>query len=333
MKVLLKLVTCVGLGILMSSCSINEADTDNSVPTVELKLAEMHMQGYPTVDACIHFADEVNKKTEGRVNITVYSNGKLGTENETIDKTISGSVDIARVNSNPLSSYSPVLTPLIMPYVIDSPQHMEAVMDSETADNMLNNLGNGLVGLNWFYSGSRCFYSVEPIHTPQDIENKYIRVQDSAVMKDMIFALGGKPLVMDWKSMYDEFESGNLFAGENDVSSYMNFAHNIAAPYYTYDYHVYSPSVVIMNENSFNKLSDKDKEILMECAKESQQYELDLWMKYEEQSKSSLLEDGVTFIELTAEEKQQFKDACKPLYDKYASDYMSILEQIINMKY
>lgn len=333
MKLIFKNFACIGLAVLMSSCSMGQDKIGDETATINLTMAEMHMSGYPTTDACTYFADMVREKTDNRVNITVYANGKLGTETEVIDKTIAGSIDIARVNSNPLSTYSPVLTPVIMPYVIDSPQHMRAVMSSEIADNMLNNLGNNLVGLNWFYSGSRCFYSVEPIHTPQDIKDKYVRVQDSQIMKDMITALGGKPLVMDWKSMYAEFEAGNLFAGENDISSYMNFAHDISAPYYTYDHHVYSPSVVIMNKFSLDKLSQEDKDILLTCAKEAQQYEWDLWMDYEEQSKAALIEDGVTFIEITPEEKQQFKDACKPLYDEYANEYTDVLNQITNMEY
>lgn len=328
MKNIFKILILLSTLMLTTSCAINPINDNNNSDVVELSLAELHMEGYPSTEACVYFADTVRKRTDGRINITVYSNGKLGTENEAIKGVMSGNIDIARVNANPLSSYCENLTPIVLPFVINNQNHLMAVINSELGDNMLNSLGNNLVGLNWYYSGSRCFYSTEPIYTPADLQGKNVRIQSSAIMEDMITYLGGNPIVMDWSEMYDAFEKGTLFAGENDIPSYMNFAHGVIAPYYTYDNHVYSPSVVIMNEDNFNELSEEDRNIIMEAAKESQNYELALWSNYENAVKQSLEKEGSEFITLTAEQKQLFIDACQPLYEKYATNYIDEIEKI-----
>lgn len=324
--ILLIIISCM---MLITSCSDNiESDAVNTESTIDMKLAEMHFEGYPSTDACIYFSNIVRERTNGHINIMVYSNSKLGTENEAITKVINGEIDLARVNATPLSSYSKNIIPMILPYLINSEEHLLAVMDSEIGENMLNNLGNGLVGLNWYYSGSRCFYSIKPITCLEDMQGMNIRVQNSALMEDMIRCLGANPIFMEWQDMYDSFENNTIDAGENDISSYMNFAHSLIAPNYVMDRHVFSPSVLIMNEEILNSLSAEEQTIIRECAKESQEYELELWRSYEADAKSNLIEDGAVFLELSDEEKQRFRDACAPLYEKYASDCMDIVEEI-----
>lgn len=305
--------------------------TDNTQQTAavtELKLAEMHFEGYPTVDACIYFADSVKEKTDGRVNITVYADGELGSENEAIEKTISGEISIARVNSNPLSAYSPAVTPVVMPYVMRSRDHLTKVMNGEIGNKILSGLDNGLKGLCWYYSGARSFYSTKPITSLADLKGMVIRVQNSPIMQDMITYLGGTPVVMDWQDMYDKFDNKTLDAGENDLTSYQSFAHDIIAPNYTFDEHVYAPSILIMNKEALDKLSPQDRDIVKECAKLSQEYEDKLWTEYENKCKEQLVADGVNFIELSPEEKEKIAQACQPLYEKYAADYIETIDKI-----
>jgi len=77
-----------------------------------------------------------------------------------------------------------------------------------------------------------------------------------------------------------------------------------------------------MNAEKFNSLSDEQKNILQEKAK-----------KYIENQRNMELEDNNKYIELlgtegklkvnilTLDEKEEFKKALQPMYDKYKKDF------------
>ena len=56
----------------------------------------------------------------------------------------------------------------------------------------------GFTGLTYYDSGQRSFYMVDgPIHTPEDLEGKKIRVMQSETAIKMVELLGGSPVPME----------------------------------------------------------------------------------------------------------------------------------------
>lgn len=333
MKKLLYVLLSLSL-LMTTSCSFSKEDPtieDNAQPIV-LQLAELHISTYPTTVACDYFAKLVEERTEGRVKIDVYSQGRLGTELETIEKVKAGSIDFARINCAPLSEYSPNITPVTLPFTFDSDTHLENALSSELGDEMLNNMTEPFKGLAWYYSGSRCFYFNTPIDKVEQIQGKKIRIQNSEIMSSLITSLGANPVKLDWADIYNKIEDGSIDGAENDVVSYESAVHNAVAPYYLLDRHSFTPSILLTSTATFDKLSNEDAEILRQCAKESQTYEFELWREYEQASMEALKDEGVTFLPLSQEEQSKLMELVHPLYEKYASEYADELEKISSYK-
>ena len=72
--------------------------------------------------------------------------------------------------------------------------------------------------------------------------------------------------------------------------------------------------------------------IIKEAALESAKFEREAWAEREKASEEKVRAGGATITELSAEEKQKFQDACKPLYEKFAADYMDIVNQSLETK-
>ena len=333
MKHILLILFTTLIFLSLVSCKLRPSSQDlakNDTPIV-LRLAELHIETYPTTQACEYFSRLVSERTEGRVQVDIYSQGKLGTEVEVINSIQNGDIDIGRVNCIPLTEYSKNLTPIIMPYLFKDASHLQAVLCSDIGDNILNTMENGFVGLAWYDSGSRCFYFTKEVHSVSDLDN--IRIQDNQMMYSMIQALGANPVIMNWDDIYEGLDVGTLDGAENDITSYENFVHNAVAPYFINDNHTFSPSLLLSSETALNKLSAEDQAILRECAKDSQEYEFDLWEKATQESIEAVKEGNTVFIDLTAEELQEFQNACEPLYTTYAEEYLDVIEQIKNFEY
>ncbi len=304
----------------------------NSGEKITLKLAEVHAEGYPTTLADQKFAELVNQKTDGRITIEVYSDGKLGEEAEVVESMQKGDIDFARVSVSIVAKASPELNALNLPYLYNDSEHMWRVLNSDLGQSMLESVSKAqLVGLAWYDGGARNFFANKEINSLSDISGLRLRMQNNDLMFGLAEALGAEPKDLSMGDINSAIEQGILDGAENNIPTYESMGHVAYAPYYIFDSHSRIPEILAGSEKTFNSLSDDDQKILKECAKETQEYEIEQWEKREIESKEKVQEQGVKFIELSDEAMAEIRKACEPLYDEFGADYKDIIEEIRNM--
>lgn len=187
-----------------------------------------------------------------------------------------------------------------------------------------------MIGLSWYNAGSRSFYTRVPINSLEELRGLNIRIQESAaMMADMIRLLGANPVQMVFSEVYSGLRMGRVDGAENNWPSYESTSHYEVARYFYADEHTRVPEMQLMSKTSMEKLSEEDQLILFECARESALYEREEWSKRELSSEEYVRNYGVEVVIPSDEEKRKLQDLCKPLYEKYAADYMDIVEQIL----
>ena len=113
-----------------------KAEESKDAPTADeqkfsLKLAENQSKDNPVSVGVQKFADLVKEKTNGSVEIEVYLDGTLGTENETIDQVQAGTLDFARINTSALSSTADEVGVFTLPYIFTSTEQKYKVLDGD----------------------------------------------------------------------------------------------------------------------------------------------------------------------------------------------------------
>jgi len=199
-KFLLPLLVLVMVTILLPSCQRQGSSSGSggsSRPRV-YRMADNQPDGYPTVLGNLAFAKYVEEKTNGNIKIEVYNNSVLGDERSTIEMTQAGSIHFIRVGINPLSALNPAMNALAMPFLFNDREHMFRVLDGPIGQEVLESLQRqSLLGLSWMDAGFRNFYnSRREIRTPADMQGLKIRVQESALMMEMVRLLGASPTPM-----------------------------------------------------------------------------------------------------------------------------------------
>lgn len=236
-----------------------------------------------------------------------------------------------RISLSPLAEFVPKLNVLQLPYLYRDADHMWQVLDGPIGKDFMNSFeGSNLVPLSWYDAGARNFYnSVHPIRTLDDMKGLKIRVQESEMMIGMVEALGASPAPMSYAEVYSALQTGAIDGAENNWPSYESTSHFEVAKYYTLDEHNRVPELQLCSQPTWDKLSEEDQNIIKECALESAEYERKLWSEREKESEKKVRQAGCQIIELPPGEKQKFQDAVKPMYEKYCSDYMDIVDAII----
>ncbi len=319
--VLLALVLILGVGIFAMEKRGN---------VIVLKAADDHQKGYSTVEGLYLMAKLVEEWTNGRIKIEVYPGAVLGSEKETIEQTQMGIIDINRVSIAPLAAVYPKISVFALPYIFKNREHMWKVLESEIGQNMLQELKKvGFVGLAYMDSGARSFYTVKkPILHPNDLKGLKIRTQKSPVMMDMVKAMGGKPVPMAFEEVYSALQTGVIDGAENNPPSYYETSHYEVAKYYSLDEHAMVPEILIMSLRTWNSLSEEDRMIIRMAAIAAQELQRRLWLKDEEIALEKVKKAG---CKIYHPEKKPFMEAVKPVYEKYASKYMDLIEKIQKM--
>ena len=104
---------------------------------ITLRSADIHPDGYPTVDAVKFMGDLVKERTNGRIAIQVMNNAALGTEKDTIEQTRFGVIDMNRVNSAPFNNLVPETVVFGLPFLFRDTEHMHKVVDGEIGEALV----------------------------------------------------------------------------------------------------------------------------------------------------------------------------------------------------
>ncbi|SFE21342.1 tripartite ATP-independent transporter solute receptor, DctP family [Lentibacillus persicus] len=327
MKKFLPLMFIVFIAVIIGGCSQSGSGEESGEPEeVVLRLAENQPENNPVTIAMKEFSDIAEQKSDGEVKIEVYPNAQLGEETENIDQVQSGELDMARVNSVPVSQVVGELSVFTLPYIFTDQEHKYRVLDGEIGKEVSEKFkDHDLINFGYLEAGSRNFYTTEkPIKSVEDMEGMKIRVQPSDISVQMVELLGAVPTPMDYGEVFSSLQTGVIDGAENDFVSYHTSGHYEVAPYYTLDGHLSPPALIIMNKDTWEGLSEKHQNVISEAADEAIEFEREEMNKSQEEFRKEVEEAGTEIFEVDVEE---FQEAVSPIYEEM-SEYEELIERV-----
>lgn len=310
----------------------NPAKVPNTQPIV-LRLAENQPSDYPTTLGDKEFARLVEERTQGRILIEVYEGGQLGDELSVTEQVEFAAIDFARLSISSLTEFEKSMGVLMLPYIYRDKDHMFRVLEGPIGEKILANLekSSGIVGLGWLDAGTRNFYNTKKeIKSPEDMKGLKIRSQGTALMMDLIAAVGASPVAIAYGEVYSALQTGVIDGAENNWPSFEASKHYEVAKFFTIDEHIRIPELILTSKKVMEKLSIEDQKIVRQAAKEAAIFERQEWLNREEISRKKIENSGVKIT--TLKSNAAFKEKVKSLYDKYGADYKDIINEILNTK-
>ncbi|MEO3997394.1 TRAP transporter substrate-binding protein [Mesorhizobium sp. CAU 1732] len=310
----MRLISKLTAALIVSSAIFAGAANAQTV----LRSSDTHPDGYPTVEAVKYFGELLAERTEGRYSVEVYHSAQLGQEADTIEQVRSGVIELNRVSMAPWNSLVPLTLIPSLPYLFTSPDHARKVMMSEIGDEVAAGFeDHGVVVLTYYDGGARSFYnSKKEVNSVADLAGQKYRVIQSDVFVDMVAALGATATPMPYGEVYSGIETGVIDGAENNFPSYESARHFEVAKFFSLDEHTIVPEVFVMSKVHWDRLTDEDKEIFKQVARESAEKQWELWDARVEASRKIVEDAGST---ISTPDKQPFIDAMAPVYEKYVN--------------
>ena len=281
-----------------------------------LTAADVHRDGYPTVQAVKWMGAEIERATGGRLKIRSYHSGQLGSEDDSVGLARFGGIDLCRINMAAVNNAFPATSVLSMPYVFNDVAHMRRALDGPVGRAVLASFEQrGLVGLALYDAGARCFYNVRrPIRTPQDLRGLKIRVPASDMFLRTVGALGANATPLPFGATFSALQTHLIEGAENNWPSFESTRHFEVARYWSQTEHSFSPEALLMSKRRFMAMTPADRELMVQTAQRSVPVMRAAWDTMEAESRAKVLSAGVRF---NAVDKAAFKRAAAPVKAHY----------------
>lgn len=283
-----------------------------------LLVAHGHGEWHPVNIGLTTFAESVEEKTD--YTFSVYPNGQLGDDSAMVQLVKAGVLDVAKVSAGALEQFNPAYSIFSVPYVFQSTEHYFNTMNnSEAVQEIFNSTrDDGFIAIGWFDSGARSIYTTKegPVESPKDLNGLKIRTMNSPTSVEMIDNMGGSATPMSSGEVYTSLQQGILDGAENNETVLVDDGHGEVCKSYTYTQHQYLPDIVIMSIETYDAMSEEERQVVYDAMKEAWQAHENEWLKVVERNKEGAKEMGVQFYEI---DKTPFIEACKPQQDAFCA--------------
>ncbi len=297
----------------------------------ELKLGHVTSDKEPVHQAMEEFVKNVAERSGGRVEITIFPNGTLGTNPEVYEQVRAGAPVMTVSDPGYLSDFVADFGVLGGPYLMADPRDFSKIVESDLyagmTDRLRNEAGLELLALNWLF-GSRHMLSDKAIKSPADTQGMTFRTPPNIMWVETFNAMGARPTQLPWTEVYSGLSTGVVEGAEAPLPSIHGAKLHEVKKTISLTGHFKGFTGLVMNADYFASLPQDIQDILSEEAVNAGVFMTDLMLNSEEEWIRKLEAEGVrfnrdvdieAFQEATASVYRQFPDWSDGLHEEVRS--------------
>ena len=308
----------LALGLIASAPQGAEAQS-----THQLKMGTFSASNSPWADAMREFSRLVEERTDGRIEVEIYTDGQLGDMQQLLAGMQLGTIEMAYFDIAVATFLSGAqeLKVVITPYLFETREDAGRVLNSELFhgiyERVAENTGVRIIGA-YGNRSPRAIQTVEgPIEKPGDLEGLRMRVPGIDVYERTFETLGAQVTPLGMTEIYTALSRGVVDGQDNgfDLSLPMKF-HEVAKHWSATD-HVYSVTGWYIAESVWQSLGEEDRAIMQEAAREAGELASQAMIDLEAEALEILEEAGATY---TVPDREAFREALSDLHLEFEGE-------------
>ncbi|MCB1756910.1 MAG: DctP family TRAP transporter solute-binding subunit [Gammaproteobacteria bacterium] len=277
---------------------------------------------FPWGQAADKWVELVKERSEGRINLKIYSNSQLvsGDQTKEFSAMRSGLIDMAVGSTINWSPQVPELNLFSLPFLMPDYQAIDAITQGEAGKAIFAAIEKrGVTPLAWGENGFReLSNSKRQISQPADLQGLKIRVVGSPLFQDTFSALGANPTQMSWTDAKPALTTGAVDGQENPLSVFdVARIDQVGQAHLTQWHYMADPLVFAVSTRVWQTFSPEDQELLKQAAVDAGQWEIEKSRAELADTLAKIKERGVEVTDLTTEQHDAFVAATQSVYDKW----------------
>lgn len=276
-----------------------------------------------------YFCDEVEKRSNGKVTVEVYTDAQLGgSADEMIGGCQTGAFEFITLNQGSWGGYTDAFMPFNFPFLFPNEEVAFAFMDGEQGDYITQKIidDTGIRVLCYYDMGFRHLTTKNtPVHTADDMVGLKLRTQNDPYQIAAMEALGAAVTTVAYSELFSALQQGLVDAQENPLSNIVVNKYYEVQNYLTLTGHTYTLTTMAINEDVFQSFSPDLQALMLEVAEDATQLCREGLLSQEEVYLEEL-KQHMEVYEPTEEEKATFQE-------KASTTWPSIEEEIGSERY
>lgn len=266
------------------------------------------------------FKAALEELSGGNHTATLFLNGQLGSEQDTVNDAAIGTLDMSLLAINNITPFSPTVGVFTLPYVIlsleDAEKLTQGPIGQELTENTINDAGVRIIA--WTYTGfRRLTNSKKPVKSVADLEGLVIRVPKNEIMIDTYKSWGISPTPMAWSETFAGLQTKVVDGQDNPYTTINAMKFYEVQKYVTNIRYIFSIEPLIISEQVFQELSPEDQEIVLEAGKAATQASADFLRAKEAEIKEILIEKGMEIVDPENDEAEFIELATSAVWPKF----------------
>jgi TRAP-type transport system periplasmic protein len=252
--------------------------------------------GAPHTKSALVLKDLVEKGTAGRVEVTVFPDGQLGSNGPMTNSVKAGTLDAVVTDVTYVSTAVPEADVFNLPFLFKDTAQVLRFANGPVGERLKPKINEAFVCevLGFATDGSRNLWnSKRPIRTPADIEGLKMGVQPSKIQRDTILAFGGIPTVVAFNALYTSLQTGLIDGSDKAFVDMIELKIYQVTKYLTLTSHYSIVNTLLVSKKFMDKLTPQDQAVVRAAGKPAVDAQIDEIFKGEKAAIALLQEKGI----------------------------------------
>jgi C4-dicarboxylate-binding protein DctP len=273
---------------------------------------------HPKGIAAQMFADRVNNEMDGKACMEVFPNSTLYDDDAVLEAMLQGDVQFAAPSLSKFEAFTKQFQIFDLPFMFKNIAAVDAFQNSEAGQAMKESMARrGLMGLEFWHNGLKQFSANVPLVSPKDAAGLKFRVQPSDVIVAQMEALGASPQPMAFAEVYGALQTKVVDGQENTWSNIYGQKFYEVQDGTTETNHGVLDYLVVASVDWLDSLPEDVRTQVTTILNEVTVERNAAVGEVDAQARQAVLDAGGVIRELTDEQRQEWVDAMKPVWDKF----------------
>lgn len=299
-----------------------EAEVTPAADAVKLNLSVPDAESSSIGVAAKHLADELNSKSEGRLDVSVYYDGSLygGDATAAVTTMQDGGLDMLCLATSWYASFDDSFNVIQIPYLFKSVDVEKAYLNDEASQPMWDAVEG--MGVKFLAAWTRSFRmitnSVRPITSPEDLQGIKLRTPGNQIYQ-VFFGdgCGASVTPMSFSEVYTALQTNTIDGQENPPDVPYSSSFYEVQTYLSATNHIGEAWVVGMSPDKFASLDEDLQTLIQETAQECQDWKFDYDNETDQADIDFMVEKGMEYNELDDAGFEAFKEVSESLYPEF----------------
>ena len=275
------------------------------VAAATFKMAIGDAQGGTQWELATAFKKALESKTDRKTKVSLFPNGQLGSEEDTVNNAAIGTLDLSLLAVNNLAPFSPTLGVLTLPYVVRTADEARTLVESdigkELVENTVRDANVRIIG--WAFSGFRVLTnSKKAVTSLDDLKGMVIRVPKNQVMIETYKSWGINPSPLAWSETFTALQQRVVDGQDNPYITVAAMKFNEVQNHITPIHYLFSLEPLIISESLFKRQKPAVRQAILETGQEATAHSFQYLKDTEDKVKAELEAKGMKITPLADEQ-------------------------------